>query len=148
MIRSLLIAVAMLATAAPARASSLADMAISSSQPGTVAAGAVFEHSYVVSNLGGVAGKYQTTDQFSTALDVVAVPSSCYVDTVLVRMRRQHAGVVCNGTLAPGESVTLTETLRAKATSWSGSVVVNRNRNVCLETSYEDNAAYWSVAVA
>lgn len=127
----------------------LPDLTITSSQPGQVASGASFDHTYTVTNLGGTAAKYQTHDQFSTALTVLSIPSNCYVDSVLVRMRRQQAGVICNGVLAPGESVTLTETLRMKQVPWSGSVVVNRAvRSIVLESDFTNNAAYWAVAVA
>lgn len=147
MTRLAILAVLLALSASPIAASTLPDLTITSNQPGEVAAGATFEHSYTVTNIGGTAGKYQTHDAFSTALLVEAIPANCYVDTVLVRMRRQVAGVVCNGILGPGESVTIATTLRAKFTSWSGSVTVNRNRNVCLESTYSNNAAYWSVTV-
>lgn len=148
--KRLVLAVALaLAVAAPTTGASLPDLAIVSSQPGSVAAGATFTHAFSVTNTGGVSGQAQVHDSFSTAFDVVALDNSgCYVATVLVRMRRQQAGVVCNlGEIAPGQSVTVTETLRAKTTSWSGSVAVNRNHNVELESDYANNAAYWAVSV-
>lgn len=104
-----------------------------------------FDHTYTVTNTGGSTGKYQTTDSFTTYFDIVAIPANCYIDTTLVRSVRRQVGVVCNGTLAPGESVTLTETLRWKGLPYTGYVVVNRNRNVQVESDYTNNAAPWSV---
>jgi hypothetical protein len=140
---------AVLILAAPVAAADLPDLTIESSQPGTVQPGATFTHTFTVTNIGGAPGQAQVHDSFSTAFDVVGLDSpDCYVATVLVRMRRQQAGVVCNlGEIAPGQSVTVTETLRAKSSSWSGSVVVNRNHNVELESGYTNNSAYWAVTV-
>lgn len=147
-LRPILAAILTLTFAAPIQAATLPDLTITSNQPGSVVTGQTFDHTITVTNIGGTAGKYQTTDAFSTAFDVVAIPAGCFLDTVLVRMRRQQAGVVCNGTLAPDEAVVLTETLRAKATSWSGSVVVNRAlRSIVAESDYTNNAAFWAVTV-
>jgi hypothetical protein len=139
----------LLASVAPATAIGFPDLTITSSQPANVAALTTFSHEFAATNVGGVAGQAQVHDSFSTIFDVVGLDNDqCYVATVLVRMRRQQAGVVCNlGVIAPGASVTVTETLRAKYTSYSGSVVVNRNRNVQLEADYSNNSAFWSVAV-
>jgi hypothetical protein len=149
-LRRLILAIAIAAViAAPVAATGLPDLTIASSQPGEVAPLSTFTHSFTVTNVGGAAGQAQVHDSFSTNFDVVALDNAdCHVATVLVRMRRQQAGVVCAlGAIAPGASVTVVETLRAKYTSYSGSVVVNRNRNVELEADYANNSAYWSVAV-
>lgn len=152
--RRLILAIAaVLAITAPATAvataTGLPDLTIASSQPGDVAPLSTFSHSFTLTNAGGAAGQAQVHDSFSTTFDVVALDNKdCYVATVLVRMRRQQAGVVCNlGAIEPGASVTVTETLRARYTSFSGSVVVNRNHNIELEADYSNNSGYWSVTV-
>jgi hypothetical protein len=149
LILALVAVLAMIAAPATAMGTALPDLTIVSSQPGDVAPLTTFTHSFTVTNAGGTAGQAQVHDSFSTAFDVVALDNpDCYVATVLVRMRRQQAGVVCNlGEIEPGTSLTVTETLRAKYTSYSGSVVVNRNHNVELEADYSNNSAYWSVSV-
>jgi len=148
--KRLVLAVALALTfAAPTAAAGLPDLTIDSSQPGTVQPGTTFTHTFTITNIGGAPGQAQVHDSFSTSFDVVALDNpDCYVATVLVRMRRQQAGIVCNlGEIGPGQSITVTETLRAKLTSWSGSVVVNRNHNVELESDYANNSAYWAVTV-
>jgi opacity protein-like surface antigen len=147
--RLVLALAAVLAFAAPAAAADLPDLTIASSQPGAVPPGATFTHTFTVTNIGGAPGQAQVHDSFSTAFDVLGLDNpDCYVATVLVRMRRQQAGVICNlGEIAPGQSITVTETLRAKLASWSGSVVVNRNHNVELESDYTNNSAYWAATV-
>lgn len=134
----------------PALATGIPDLTITASDPGTVPDVTTFTVTFTVTNIGDAPGKALLTDSFSTNFTPVAFTTTkgeCAWDYTLVRSRRQLVGLLCAlHELAPGEVVTVTETLRTKYLSRGSLGIVNRNANVePAETNHDNNRAPWDV---
>lgn len=131
----------LLVLAAPVSAAELPDLTVSASR----SAGTDFDLTITTTNLGST-GKAQVSAVFTTYYDVISVSPGCYVDTTLVRMRRQQVGVICNHVLEGGASVSDVIRLHWKGLPFAGPIVVNRNHNIELESDYTNNTTAWPVA--
>lgn len=149
--KSLVLAIALLTVAAPVSANSglPADLAVTQDAfYQLVPAQTTFTHAYTVTNLGTAPGVAQVWDAFSYYYVVVELPPECRIYTAMLMRRLQQAGVWCDlGTLEPGQSVHVSMTLKTKFLGQGYATVVNRNRNVQTETTYENNSAFWYIHI-
>lgn len=142
----------------PAQAAPLPDFAITSSQPGTVGFMTAFDHTYTVTNVGTVAGKYMTEDFTNEKFTFVSVEPAvtrigntntwtdgCAQFSRVLRGRKTPVSINCTGTLQPGESVTITEHLKTKYWGFHVSLFVNDNPNLYPDGNPANNSAPWAV---